>query len=338
MNNWWDIQEDVTRLKREGQLEEALTVIFHTIDAGEKAPLDRHRFNPWPYEQAAIVFRKLKRYDEEVEVIERYISHESTIDRQSQGIVDRLEKAYLLSGQAEKRDIDGLQQVIYRREGVAIDSRTVYVRHGLVVDVETTGLTGQDETIELAAILFQYSCISGRILGMVDNYTGLREPSVPISTGATQVHSLTFDDVRGHRLDDEKVREIFQRSDIVVAHNASFDRRFVAQLCQDARTKPWYCSMNGIAWKDKGQQSKGLQNLLISYGIRPGEAHRAMDDAQAIIGLLGQTDQRTGRYLLRELLSSEPQREIERTVSSGVAAPRQTQVPVAANPLGTFIS
>ena len=49
------------------------------------------------------------------------------------------------------------------------------------VDVETTGLDHRsDEVVELAIVLFAYDRSTGRILDIIDNYTGLRDPGRPI--------------------------------------------------------------------------------------------------------------------------------------------------------------
>lgn len=67
--------EPIKQLKREGRLEEALTLCLTAIEGAENAAR-RDKTSPPPFytEQAAIVLRKLGRRDEEIEVLRRYVS------------------------------------------------------------------------------------------------------------------------------------------------------------------------------------------------------------------------------------------------------------------------
>ena len=66
--------DDVKRLKRENKLDECLVLLFGLIEATEREA----KAEGWPYgapgyyEQAAIIFRKLKRYGDEIEVLKRW--------------------------------------------------------------------------------------------------------------------------------------------------------------------------------------------------------------------------------------------------------------------------
>ncbi len=176
---------------------------------------------------------------------------------------------------------------------------------GGFIDVETTGLSPhQDEIIELALILFAFNRETRSIAGIVDEYTGLREPAVPISPGAARVNRITMDEVRGRRLDDKRIEGMIDRAEFLIAHNAPFDRSFVCKAYRSAATKPWFCSMSGINWYRMGCSSRGLQNLLKNHGIRPEKAHRADGDVLAAIQLLTRLNSE-GRYYLDELLGTE---------------------------------
>ena len=66
--------DDVKRLKRENKLDECLILLFGLIEATEReAKAEGWPYGaPWYYEQAAIIFRKLKRYGDEIEVLKRW--------------------------------------------------------------------------------------------------------------------------------------------------------------------------------------------------------------------------------------------------------------------------
>lgn len=68
--------EPIKQLKREGRLEEALRLCYTAIEGAERDAAHYGREPaPWYTEQAAIVLRKLKRPDEEEEVLRRWIGH-----------------------------------------------------------------------------------------------------------------------------------------------------------------------------------------------------------------------------------------------------------------------
>ncbi len=174
-----------------------------------------------------------------------------------------------------------------------------------IVDTETTGFshTG-DDLIELGIVLFEYDPITGDVGDILDEYNGLRDPGRAIPIGATQAHGMTWDDVRGHKLDDECVRAILARAVLIIAHNARFDRGFITKIYPEVARCEWRCSMDGIPWRTKGFRSKGLQELLCDHRLNVEIAHRALDDARNTLRLLSQR-QPDGRTYLADLLQAK---------------------------------
>ncbi|MBO8169451.1 MAG: DNA polymerase III subunit epsilon [Thermoanaerobacteraceae bacterium] len=170
------------------------------------------------------------------------------------------------------------------------------------IDVETTGLSKyRDEIVEFCMVLFSFRPDTGELLEIVEEYTGLREPGIPIHPAAARVHGLYMENVRGCKLDEARIEHLIQLADILIAHNASFDRSFVERMFPAAAAKPWYCSMRGIDWYAEGFSSRGLQNLLKAHGIEVGRAHRAEDDVKAAIKLLCQRGRNGETYLCKML-------------------------------------
>jgi DNA polymerase-3 subunit epsilon len=171
------------------------------------------------------------------------------------------------------------------------------------LDVETTGFSPRaDEIVELAIVLFEFNYADGTITEVVDSYSGLREPSVPIHPGASRVHGLTIDDLRGECLDAERVRALMAQTEFLIAHNASFDRPFVCRIFPEAEAKPWVCSCREIPWRRYGFGSARLQELTRARGIRAQQRHRALDDVMDAIELLRQTNSITGTTFFSELV------------------------------------
>ncbi len=178
-------------------------------------------------------------------------------------------------------------------------------RKAAFIDVETTGLNpAHEEIIELAITLFAFDGESGKILGIIDQYIGLREPSCSISRGAYMVHRISNQAVQGRILDRVKIESLISQADFLIAHNAGFDKGFVGKMFPVALSKPWYCSMNGIKWYQKGFPSKALQKLLTAHQIRVDQAHRAGADVRACLMLLSLMNQ-NGTTYLQEMLNGK---------------------------------
>lgn len=191
------------------------------------------------------------------------------------------------------------------------------VRYGtaVVLDVETTGLSPcRDEVIELAMALFHFDGEGNVIADSIEEYTGLREPSVPIPPEATRIHGLTMADVAGRRLDEDKVHSLAARADYFIAHNARFDRPFVERLLPDAfRGKTWLCTCHHVNWRAFGLPSKSLPALTRHFGIQHDDAHRALSDVRATLELLSR-HVADGRTVLAELLGRQQRHAARRAV------------------------
>jgi DNA polymerase III subunit epsilon len=158
-------------------------------------------------------------------------------------------------------------------------------RLGLLVDVETTGLDpDRDEIVELAMVPFSYS-VDGRIFDIDRTFERLREPSQPLSSKITALTGITNDMVAGKVIDPAEVAVFADRADLVVAHNASFDRRFVERFCDVFVHKPWACSMSQINWAEEGFEGTKLGYLAMGAGFFY-DRHRAANDCLAAIELL----------------------------------------------------
>ena len=121
------------------------------------------------------------------------------------------------------------------------------VRRAVVVDVETTGLsTEKDEVIQLAILPFDYEVESGRILTVhkMDAFEGLRQPNIPITEEAGLITGITDAMVAGQLIDGDAVAATVAEADLVVAHNAAFDRVMVEKYWPCFVDKPWACTLD----------------------------------------------------------------------------------------------
>ncbi|MGY4467377.1 hypothetical protein ACVWWK_003086 [Bradyrhizobium sp. LB9.1b] len=94
--------ENVQALKREGKVEEAIQTLLPQLDLWEKdAQAGLGGVAPWYYEQAAIIYRKLKRFDDEIAVLERFASQPHAPGASPSELLQRLEKAKWKAGRRD---------------------------------------------------------------------------------------------------------------------------------------------------------------------------------------------------------------------------------------------
>ena len=162
----------------------------------------------------------------------------------------------------------------------------------LILDTETTGLAhAGDRIIELAMLRVSVDTATGLPFGPVETFEGFEDPGIPIPEIARQVTGITDDMVRGQRIDDGQVEALLARADLVIAHNAAFDRPFVEARFPGFAHKPWACSFADIDWKAQGAASSKLGALAQDRGWFY-DAHRALVDCHALLQVLAgpQTD------------------------------------------------
>ena len=164
------------------------------------------------------------------------------------------------------------------------------LRRGLYLDCETTGFTpGHDTVIELAMLPFTYT-LEGSVVEVLHQEAQVHrnDPGRPLPAEITHLTGLTDDDVRGERIDVERAASLIDRSGLVVAHNARFDRPFVERVLPAARARPWACTRAEVPWIVEGFASQALHCLLCAYGVYARDRHRALADSEAGVWLLAQ--------------------------------------------------
>lgn len=160
----------------------------------------------------------------------------------------------------------------------------------VVTDTETTGpKAGQDRVIELGAVKVQHGEVIDRFQSLINP-----ERTVPkniqrltgIST-AMVIDAPTMDEVLPAYLD-------FLDDDVLVAHNLSFDEKFLnaalTRLEYEPLSNDTLCSLRLARRLLPGLKSRGLSALSTFYDVRVNGRHRALGDAEA-----------TGRILMRFL-------------------------------------
>jgi len=166
------------------------------------------------------------------------------------------------------------------------------------LDLETTGLDkANDKIIELAVKLVSVDNNSGDLIGIINQYESFQDPEEPIDEKVSKVNGITNDMVDDHAINWAPVEEILESTDIIVAHNAGFDRAFMDRYLPLSKDKIWVCSVNDVDWLERGFTSSKQELLCIWHGFFY-DSHRAMSDVDALINLLTHESYKTNIPIL----------------------------------------
>lgn len=145
----------------------------------------------------------------------------------------------------------------------------------VVVDTETTGKDRSAEPVEIAVL-----GAAGTLV-----FASTLRPTKPASPGATRLHGLTEDLLRGAPAFDRVYPRLLSllRGRPVIAYFAEFERRILGQACTTFRLPPiectWVCAL------DLYEAARGFRPPLhIACEIEgialPARRHRAAADAR----------------------------------------------------------
>jgi DNA polymerase-3 subunit epsilon len=188
----------------------------------------------------------------------------------------------------------------------------------LFVDVETTGKTwSSDRIIEFAGVPFAFGTVSGRITSVGTPFVSLEDPGRPIPPEITRLTKITDEMVAGQHIDDARVNALVGQAQLIIAHNAKFDRPFLEARFSCFGDKPWACSISDVPWEAHGLGSVKLGWLLMEHAGLYFRAHRAEDDCLAAIHVLATPFADDNSLPMRHLLeSSRRTTTLVRTVNS----------------------
>lgn len=163
--------------------------------------------------------------------------------------------------------------------------RPEFPLRGVIIDTETTGLDHRkDEIIEVGVIGFTFDA-SGNIGDVTGVYGGLQQPTVAIPADITRLTGITDDMVAGQAIDMSELEAIIAPADLVIAHNARFDRPFCEAFSPISAAKAWACSNAEIQWSARGYEGTKLGYLIGQAGYFH-DGHRAADDCFALLEVL----------------------------------------------------
>ena len=151
----------------------------------------------------------------------------------------------------------------------------------IAFDFETTGTQSRiDRIIEIGAVRFS---LDGNI---TDQFSTLVNPKRTISPRAIEVHGITDQEVsKADEISEvlPKFLSFLDTDSILIAHNASFDRSFLAEACKMTGNAPpvhdVICSLPLCRRAWSNFQNYRLETIGQSLGLIEQEAHRGLDDS-----------------------------------------------------------
>lgn len=155
----------------------------------------------------------------------------------------------------------------------------------IAFDTETTGrYPVESEICEIAAVKWQ----GGREVG---TFQALIKPSRPMGQAVIRIHGITNEMVA----DAPNVCDVlpkfleFIKGGVLLAHHAQFDLGFTAaqiEGCGLALPPEVAICTSLLAQATVSETANHkLQTLVPFFGIDPGQAHRALDDARSCLGV-----------------------------------------------------
>ena len=168
---------------------------------------------------------------------------------------------------------------------IAPFARPAYPLKGIILDTETTGLNARNhEIIEIGVIAFTFDA-KGKIGDVTGVYGGLQQPSVSIPPDITRLPGITNEMVAAQLIDIGALKALIEPADLLIAHNAGFDRPFCEAFSHLFSGKAWACSYSEIDWASRGYEGTKLGYLIGQAGYFH-EGHRAVDDCFALLEVL----------------------------------------------------
>ncbi len=146
----------------------------------------------------------------------------------------------------------------------------------LIIDTETTGLTPKsDRCLEVGAILFN-----------VPTRAVLSQHSFLIPVESNAAERINGIPAEVTQLDQpwekglDYLKSLIDSADLLVAHNAGFDRQWFGISPLPEVSKRWLCTMEDISWPTELslKPRPSVRDLALAYGVPVWSVHRALSD------------------------------------------------------------
>lgn len=260
--------------------------------------------------------RKRKAQEEARQRIAEDKRQQELRDAEARRIVEEreaaIERELIKYPDARKWRIDKVPEEAHSKLLTITDFTKISKTRYVAFDLETTGLRYTDDAIvEIAAV----RVVDGKI---VAEYEQLVDPERPMPSEASAVNHITDEMLKGK----PRIYEVlpaflsFIGDDVLAAHNARFDARFIAMACSWNKfdVPASYFDTMELARYWPEAENKKLGTLAAAAGIENDDAHRALGDARTVAGLISATDEKRKSGKSKAAAKEEPPIEAEDNV------------------------
>lgn len=150
----------------------------------------------------------------------------------------------------------------------------------LIVDCETTGLDPEKDTaIEVGAILYDL-----RAATVLASFSSLIRASANPVENINRIPPAALLEAPEPATVWARVGALAEQADVILAHNADFDRSFCPPALPTLR--PWVCSKSDLQWPKQTRPEPSLVALALEHDLGVAVAHRALADCDLLARLL----------------------------------------------------
>lgn len=158
----------------------------------------------------------------------------------------------------------------------------------IILRLYTSGQSYQkDNIIELGMTKARYSPSKGIITEICAVYRGIEDPKVKIKDDITLQTGLDNEYLIGRFIDQQEVASFMAGTQLVVCHNAMFERRFFEKKFQLLDNFNWVSSLREIPWRTINNRIRSLDltSLLLESGYFY-ERKTAIEETLALLWLM----------------------------------------------------
>lgn len=184
----------------------------------------------------------------------------------------------------EFSNVNPLQETSKNKYEETLDSNSPLEDHDkgkiiesiLILDTETTGLdSDKDEVIEIGCILFHVT--SRSVLSQVSFL-------IPVESNEAQHVNGISAEISNFKQPWNEGLNFFLKlvdcCDLIVAHNAAFDKKWFGKGKLPKLHKKWICSLEDVNWGFNKliKNRPSVTNLALGFGVPVWSLHRALSD------------------------------------------------------------